>query len=283
MLTKQKRLNYVILFFYFFIVSDVFSNDDQNNESIRTPKIVVSVEPLYEIVSTLSHRIAKPQVIYLNYNDRIKPLSVWQEELIHSADIIIRAGRGFEPILDDYLKQQGPVLENKTITLSQYIPLLDKVNRQVHVLASDRQVKSDMRFWMDPRLVRMLAIYIAPRLVVMDPEHQEEYLDNEIILKDQLKKVEKKMVNLFKQLSPEQRNLFAQFNPYLKNRYLSFSQIKAISKSMNPQPDVVDCIQEHSFDAIPLSLEYTENVLYSLLNTLQRCSKTKVSANRLLN
>ena len=275
MLSKQKMLNVVIFFFCFFIVNNVLSSDEFNKKK-RTPKIVVSVEPLYEIVSTLSHGIVKPQVIYLNYNDRREPLSVWQKEQINSADIIIRAGRGFEPLLDDYLKQQGDRLENKTITLSYYIPLLDKENGYDHVLATDRQEKSDLRFWMDPRLVKMLAIYIAPRLVVMDPEHQEEYLENEIVLKDQLKKIEKKMLKLFKQLSAEQKMLFAQFNPYLKNRYLSFSEIKAMSHFIKFQPEVVACIQGRSFDGIPLNLEYTEKALYALLHTLEQCSKTKV-------
>ena len=284
---KQKMIHFFILFFCFFsIVGGAFSNDTQNYQplinqnTLPAPRIIVSVEPLYEIVAALSHGIVKPQVIYLNYNDRYNSLSDWQKKQINSADIIIRAGRGFEPVLDDYLKQQGQTLENKTITLSQYIPLLDKENGQEHVLATNRQEKSDLRFWMDPRLVKMLAIYIAPRLVVMDPDHQEEYLDNEVVLKDQLKKIEKKMLMLFKQLSQEQKTLFAQFNPYLKNRYLSFSEIKSISSHMTSQPDVIACIQGHSFDGIPLNLEYTEKALYSLLHTLEQCSKTKVSVNK---
>ncbi|MCW8931807.1 MAG: metal ABC transporter substrate-binding protein [Gammaproteobacteria bacterium] len=285
LLFKQKMLNVTFVTIYFsFVIMNASADElvaSLNAQSVppAPPRIVVSVEPLYEIVSTLSHGIVKPQVIYLNFNDRYKVLSNWQKELINSADIIIRAGEGFEPVLDEYLKLQGKELENKTITLSKYIPLLDKEDSSDDVLASNRQEKSDLRFWMDPRLVKMLAIYIAPRLVAMDPEHQEEYLDNEIILKDQLKKIEKKMLLLFKQLSVEQKILFAQFNPYLKNRYMSFSEMKKITRLTNNQPEVLACIQGHSFDAIPLNLEYTEKALYSLLHTLEQCSKTKVTAN----
>ncbi len=282
------------LFLLYFICFYVLSMDiaaQQNTLSFSPdkpppdkPLIVVSVEPLYEIIASLSHGIVKPRVIYLNYHDRYEPLSSWQKNLIHSADIIIRAGRGFEPQLDDFLKQQGKALENKTITLSQYIPLLDKENpsaMEQNSLASDRQQKSDLRFWMDPRLVKMLAIYIAPRLVTMDPQHQEEYLDNEIVLKAQLKKIEQKMLRLFQQLSVEQKLLFARFNPYLKNRYISFSEIQALNRQSPPQAEVLACTQNQSFDAIPLNLEYTEKALYSLLHTLEQCSKATMLPSQL--
>ena len=288
MLFKQKMLTVRLLFLCFSVVMSVVNNFVHANELTphSAPKIVVSIEPLYEIVATLSHGIVKPQVIYLNFNDRNKSLLPWQKEMVNSADIIIRVGRGLEPLLDDYLKQQGKALENKTITLSQYIPLLDKEkldkrNGKINVLATDRQENSDLRFWMDPRLLKMLAIYIAPRLVFMDPAHQEEYLDNEIILKDQLKKIEKKMLSLFNQLSIEQKVLFAQFNPYLKNRYMSFSETKNMVS--NHQPEVTACIQNRSFDMIPLNLEYTEKALYSMLHTLEQCTKTKMTANARLN
>ena len=288
MLFKQIMLNFLLFFICSVIVMDDALAKQENslkqgiNNKIATPlksqpNIVVSVEPLYEIVSTLSHGIVQPQVIYLNYNDRHKALSIRQKELLNSADIIIRAGRGFEPLLDDYLKQQGKILENKTITLSRYIPLLDKENSPGNVPGTNRQEKSDLRFWMDPRLVKMLAIYIAPRLVAMDPEHQEEYLDNEIVLKEQLKKIENKMLLLFKQLSMEQKALFAQFNPYLKNRYMSFSETRHMTVRQNNHPAVVSCIRNRSFDVIPLNLEYTEKALYSLLHTLEQCFKSKMT------
>lgn len=286
MLFRQKILNVLkattpsiglIIVMSVFVMNNVVA--DENN--LQPAVIVVSVEPLYEIVSTLSHGIVKPKVIYLNYNDRNNSLSQWQKELISSADIIIRVGRGFEPLLDDYLKSKGATLENKTITLSQYIPLLDKKGGQSDVLATNRQEKSDLRFWMDPRLVRLLAVYIAPRLLTMDPEHQEEYLDNEIVLKEQLKKIENKMLLLFQQLSVEQKILFAQFNPYLKNRYMSFSETKKKAYHKELKPEVMSCIQNHSFESIPLNLEYTEKTLYSLLHTLEQCSKSKLQASAL--
>ncbi len=43
----------------------------------------------------------------------------------------------------------------------------------------------------------------------MDPDHLEEYLDNEVLVKDQLQKVEQKMLTLFRQLSLEQKVLIA--------------------------------------------------------------------------
>ena len=260
--------------------SDDFSSHELQNDAIPKPNIVVSIEPLYEVVASLSHGVVRPDVVYLNFNDISKPLSSMQRQLIDNADIIIRVGRGFEPLLDEYLEQQGDRLKNKTITLSQYIPVLDKQNfqalKQEQIKFIDRQANSDLRFWMDPRLVKMLVSFIGPRLVYMDPEHHENYLDNEIVLKAQLKKVEQKMVQLFRTLSMEQKFLLAQFNPYLKNRYMSFAEIKQMGGQLTPQPGVVSCIQNHSFKNIPLNLEYTEKALNSLMHTLMLCSKANV-------
>jgi len=243
------------------------------------PVIVVSIEPLYEVVSTLSHGVVKPEVIYLNFNDINQPLSTRQQETLLSADIIIRIGRGFEPLLDDFLSQQGRALQNKTITLSRYIPLLGKENIRVDdqtILFTDRQASSDLRFWMDPRLLRMLTDFIAPTLATMDPVHLEEYLENEIVLRAQLKKIENKMVSLFKQLSLEQKLLLGQLNPYLKNRYLSFSDSKRLDDIKTVKPGVLSCIKNQSYAAIPLNLEYTEKTLNSLLYTIEQCAKSTV-------
>jgi len=243
------------------------------------PVIVVSIEPLYEVVSTLSHGVVKPEVIYLNFNDINQPLSTRQQETLLSADIIIRVGRGFEPLLDDFLIQQGKALQNKTITLSRYIPLLEKENIRTddqYLLFTDRQASSDLRFWMDPRLLRMLTDFIAPTLATMDPVHLEEYLENEIVLRAQLKKVENKMMTLFKQLSLEQKLLLGQLNPYTKIRCPGFSDIKLLENIKTVNPEVLSCIKHQSYPTIPLNLEYTEKTLNSLLYTIEQCAKSTV-------
>ena len=237
------------------------------------PNIVVSIEPLYEIVASIAHQVIRPEVVYLNMSDIQKPLTEQQKIMLDKADVIIRVGQGFEPALDEYIHARGRVLENKTITLSLYIPLLDKEQLEEGIYI-DRQHRSDLRFWMDPRLVKMLVIYIAPKLVAMDPDHLEEYLDNEVLVKDQLKKVEQKMLTLFRQLSLEQKVLIAQFNPYLKNRYMSFAEIKTVDAARFDRPGMRECIDQHSFDSIPLNLEYTEKALYGMVHTLEDCAQS---------
>lgn len=268
-----------------------YSNQDSalNNENsvssaanplyslMAKPNIIVSVEPLYEVVSSLSHGVVKPEVIYLNFSDIKQPLSSRQQEKILAADIIVRVGKGFEPQLDDFLAQQGKLLQNKTITLTNYIPLLEKENIRADnpsAIFTDRQVHSDLRFWMDPRLVKMLTDFIAPQLVTMDPDHCEEYLDNEIILRAQLKKVENKMVSLFRELSFEQKLLLGLLNPYLKNRYLSFSEIAQMKSTKTVKPGVLSCLKKQSYATIPLNLEYTEKTLNTMLHTIEQCSKS---------
>ena len=275
-ISKQIVLYVALLFFSISAVQAQQESLSLTNQ----PKIVVSIEPLYEIVSSLSHGIVKPHVVYLNLSDIHKPLTAYQHGMLQNADIIIRVGKGLEPLLDDFLQQQGQSIKNKTITLSNYIPLLEKEGLRSglpeNAIFTDRQTSSDLRFWMDPRLVKMLVSFIAPRLVTMDPLHQEEYLDNEIVLKAQLKKVEDKMLTLFNQLSFEQKFLIARFNPYLKNRYMNFADINHVAAHNHIQPGVVSCIQNHSFSTIPLNLEYTERALNSLLQTLELCSKSRI-------
>ena len=274
-------MSFFIIFFSAVQADQATLSTDINQVTPLTtkPVIVVSIEPLYEVVSTLSHGVVKPEVIYLNFNDINQPLSTRQQETLLSADIIIRVGRGFEPRLDDFLIQQGKALQNKTITLSRYIPLLEKENIRTddqYLLFTDRQASSDLRFWMDPRLLRMLTDFIAPTLATMDPVHLEEYLDNEIVLRAQLKKVENKMMTLFKQLSLEQKLLLGQLNPYLKNRYLSFSDSKLLDNIKTVKPAVLSCIKNQSYSTIPLNLEYTEKTLNSLLYTIEQCAKSTV-------
>lgn len=258
----------------------ILSADANQSSSLMTrPNIIVSIEPLYELVSSLSHGVVKPEVIYINFSDIKQPLSSWQQEKLLSADIIVRVGKGFEPQLDDFLSQQGKSLQNKTITLSNYIPLLEKDDiraKDENIIFTDRQAYGDMRFWMDPRLLKMLTDYIAPQLVMMDPIHCEEYLDNEIVLRAQLKKVEEKMMTLFRQMSLEQKLLLGQLNPYLKNRYLSLAEIKHMQDIKKVKPGVLSCLKNQSYAAIPLNLEYTEKTLNSLLHTIEQCSKLTI-------
>ncbi len=270
-------LRLILMLFLVFSASTVSSADgsepDEMEASEPPPNIVVSIEPLYEIVASIAHQVVRPDVVYLNMSDIQKPLTEQQKAMLEKADVIIRVGQGFEPALDEYIHSRGKALEYKTITLSLYIPLLDKEQLQEGIYI-DRQHRSDLRFWMDPRLVKMLVIYIAPKLVAMDPDHLEAYLDNEVLVKDQLKKVEQKMLTLFRQLSLEQKVLIARFNPYLKNRYMSFAEIKKVDAARFENPGLRECIEQHSFDHIPLNLEYTEKALYGMVHTLEECAQS---------
>jgi len=274
----------IILLIAAFMLGFSAVHAQQHTVSQTHPNIVVSIEPLYELVSSLSHGVVSPEVIYMNFSDIKQPLTDWQKDKLLSADIIIRVGKGFEPQLDTFLSRQDKPLQNKIITLSNYIPVLDKqkLDKETNqldnqaVIYTDRQAHSDLRFWMDPRLLKMLTDFIAPRLVMMDPEHYEEYLDNEVILRAQLKKVENKMVSLFKQLSLEQKLILGQLNPYLKNRYLSFAEINRMENTRTLQAGVLSCLKNQSYATIPLNLEYTEKALNSLLYIIENCSRSTI-------
>ena len=273
-----KTIFFLLLFYISPSIAHAEQAENTGKELIHSPKIVVSIAPLYEIISSLSHGIVKPQVIYLNLRELKQPLNKHQLNILHEADIFIWVGEGYEPLLYDYFEENKQQTKDKIITLSNYIPLLEKehinsAQRQT-LLFTDRQASSDLRFWMDSRLVKMLLSVITPQLVFMDPEHQEEYLDNEIIVKAQLKKVEDKIVSFFQQLSFEQKQMMAQFNPYLKNRYLSFENIKQMDKDNIIKPEMTECIKKYSFVTIPLYLDYTEKALIQLQKIVEQCYRT---------
>ena len=132
--------------------------------------------------------------------------------------MVVWAGAGYESSVDEAV-QRIPQLQNKLLTLSNYVPLLPRMGYDP--LSSDRQENRDLRFWSDPKLAVMAVRMITPRLVRLDPDNTERYLDNEIALLAKIKSVGKE-VALF--LEPYTFIAEADLNaidPYFKNRFLT--------------------------------------------------------------
>ncbi len=50
---------------------------------------------------------------------------------------------------------------------------------------------------------------------------------------------------------------------------MSFAEIKTVDAARFDRPGMRECIDQHSFDSIPLNLEYTEKALYGMVHTLE--------------
>ena len=151
------------------------------------PRVVVSIPSLHSLVVELMQGAEQPQLILAQDMADSGEMDAFQKTQMIAADMVIWVGPGLETPMAHTLAEL-PILNNKLITLSNYVPLLARDDYQGSL--ESRQLSRDLRFLTDPRLAVMAVRMITPRLVRLDPEHQELYLDNEIALIGKLKSLE---------------------------------------------------------------------------------------------
>lgn len=244
------------------------------------PVVVVSIEPLYEVVTALMKGVAEPQIL-INNGKIDKQLTHPQIKQLLAADMLIRVGDGMESQLGESLKEELPLVNGYTITLSNYMPLLVKSELTLDTgkfFSSDRQKNYDLRFWMDPKLLSMSVRYIAPQLVRMDPEHQEQYLDNEIVLLKQIKEFSKLTADAIQQMSDTDKMLVAQANPYLAHRYIQDKSIVNRAKLANLSSTVCNKKEALALASFSLSAVNINANLTHLLNEFKTCKTNALAA-----
>jgi|GEM_PF-3386462 len=259
------------LLFKFAIIGAIFFS---LNVSAK-PVVVVSVEPLYDIVAGLMKGVNEPFVL-LKKNQLKQQLSKKQVKQLLMADMIIRVGDGLESTLGESLKQELNLLSSYTLTLSKYMPLLRKSSlpESVETRLSERQQQHDLRFWMDPKLLAMATRYITPQLVRMDPEHQEQYLENELQVLEQIKHFAQKTARAINGLSVIEQHHLAELNPYIAHRYINQKQMPGnVAQSNSSLKKKLHCIQASREDFIKLSINSNDIVqnLKVMLEDKQRC------------
>lgn len=155
------------------------------------PKVLVSVAPLHSLVSSLMKGAGQPELLMQEVGHT--RLSNDQVRAVIKADMIIWSGAGLETALANTLDHSVAAAKHNLVTLSDTVPLLTKRDIQPRQLLTDRQATRDLEFWMDPRLTIMAVRNLTPRLVRLDPDNQELYLDNEITLIKELKQLEREI------------------------------------------------------------------------------------------
>jgi len=94
-------------------------------------------------------------------------------------------------------------------------------------LSLSRQQAYDLEFWSDPRLAIMAVRMITPRLVRLDPDHQERYLDNEIALIQSLKQMQNDLIAKMKAFDGISHKSMAGLDRYFRHRFLPMSELAA--------------------------------------------------------
>ena len=194
------------------------------------PRVVVSIPSLHSLVSALMDGAAQPQLLFaeeINYSGKMGP---FQKSRMITADIVIWVGPGLETPIVQALDQL-PGLDIKMLTLSNYVPLMSHTDGEVSTLS--RQMSRDLQFWSDPRLAIMAVRMITPRLVRLDPEHQELYLDNEITLINKLKILEQEITAKFTPYNIQWGDTVAGVGRYFSHRFITTTNSKPVGTGMS--------------------------------------------------
>ena len=185
--------------------------------ALAAPRVVVSVAPLHSLVSVLMQGVAEPVLLFEQGIKAESELDMFQKAELITADMLVWSGAGLETPLARAL-EQSPMLQQKLITLSNYLPLL---RRAGYVgMDAERPTSRDAAFWSDPRLTIMAVRLLTPRLVWLDPDHQEIYLDNEIRLIEQLKGLGQEISGLLAPYYDIPASALAGVDQYFSHRYL---------------------------------------------------------------
>ena len=175
---KSKRLIQTFIALTALVATHVFA---------FAPNVVVSNPELHSLVSGLMRGAGAPLLLLDQGCSEQETLGAFQKARLLTADIVIWSGPGCEASIARTLKEL-PALNNKLLTLSKYVPLL---SLGVHDEPSaSRLLNRDQEFFGDPKLAIMSVRMMTPRLVRLDPDNTELYLDNEIALIDRIKRLE---------------------------------------------------------------------------------------------
>lgn len=155
------------------------------------PQVVVTVPPLYSLVESLMEGVGKPELLYDRPEDlESDRLGATQTLELVTADMVVWVGPELERSLATALEGM-PHARAKSLMVGHHLPLLEATagSRWTHA-ATQHGMAHDPQFWLDPRLAVMAVRHITPQLVKMDPDNCDTYLDNEIRLVGQLRKLE---------------------------------------------------------------------------------------------
>jgi len=222
-------------------------------QATAAPSVLVTVPALHSLVSGLMDGIAEPKLLM----DDPDPspgltLSGSQLRMLANIDMIVWAGPGLEKNLLDAVENKAPAVKYKLVTLSAMVPLLANGQNGDTDPANYRNDARNLEFWSDPRLSIITIRTLTPRLVRLDPDNTERYLDNEISLIKRLRDLEQKMANAAAFLPVDLADISPDSNPYFLHRM----QLPVIAATNTQHMDMIataDC-RDSSFKKVAANL-----------------------------
>lgn len=210
------------------------------------PTVLVTVPALHSLVSGLMDGIAEPQLLMDDPNASSDlPLSGSQLRMLANVDMIVWAGPGLEKALQDAIENKVPAVRSKMVTLSAMVPLLANEKKGDTDTPNYRNEARNLEFWTDPRLSIIAIRTLTPRLVRLDPDNSELYLDNEIALIERLKAIEQEMANTTALLPVDFMEASPGLNAYFLHR-MQHPVIAATKTQHNDMIAIADC-PEHFY------------------------------------
>ena len=183
------------------------------------PTVLVSVPALHSLVSGLMDGIAEPRLLMDNPDaSSDSTLSGSQLRMLANADMIVWAGPGLEKALHDAVENKAPAARHRLVTLSAMVPLLSNGQKGGADPVNYRNDARNLEFWADPRLTIIAIRTLTTRLVRLDPDNTERYLDNESVLIKRLRDLEQKMANVAEFLPVDLSGVSSALNPYFLHR-----------------------------------------------------------------
>lgn len=186
--------------------------------AFAAPHVVVSQPAIHSLVANLMDGVGEPDLLADTTEAAGESLDPFQISKLLTADLVIWVGAGLEGGVADTL-QRFPAIRQRATTLSRTLPLLLK--KGYNEIAADRQISRELTFWSDPKLAMMAVKQITPKLVRLDPDNTERYLDNEIRLLARIKRMQADISALLAPVSSMPEQLVADFDPYFSHRFLA--------------------------------------------------------------
>jgi zinc transport system substrate-binding protein len=177
------------------------------------PKVVVTIPALHSLVASIMEGVAEPVLLFDAEEAVGGALTPEQRVTLATADLVVWAGERLERGVAE-AGCNAPAMKGRCVALAGQVPLLAPAGGA----PADDLMARDLRFWHDPKLAVMAVRHLAPRLAVLDPDHLERYLDNEIELVAKLRGLNRALAARFGDRAAGTRVIAGEMPRYLARR-----------------------------------------------------------------
>jgi len=176
------------------VIADSVDATLSAHEPSVTKHIVVTIKPLYSLVSHLVDGVHEPALLLKNvqtpHHYAVRPS---ERKLLAKADIIIWLGPKLEPQLNKIIQQQRNQVNVVSAARAKNLKLLNKRSKHSHDEDSTESIsysthnRTDPHIWLSAHNAAQISKHICTSLITLDPDNTARYQQN---LARLLKKIE---------------------------------------------------------------------------------------------